>query len=250
MALVLSMVALAKERLPSVEEVRQAFALNDSADEAPRNVEFNGKALTLQLGTYDVAIGLVPRPIPWADLAGPVETSSLYWPEAGLQLQKQQAHLLVTLFGKQPEPLAMWMALTRIVAALAATPDAIAVYWPVAGLVHAPADFRALAATMSRHSLPVPLWVGVQVGRNDDGSLYGFTTGLAAFEHMELEISACHWAPLEVVERLHGFAHYVLENDVTLENGQTIGVTADEKIAIELRPSLCDDGRTVVHLQP
>jgi len=249
MALVLSMVPLAENRLPTVEQLCQVFALDVPADEGPHNVEFNGKALTMQIGEHDVAVGLVPRPIPWSDLEGPAATSFL-WRDAAAELQNQQAHMLVTVFGKQPEPISLWMTMTRVAAALVATPWALGVYWPVAGLVHAPATFRALTAQMNRQALPVPLWIGVRIGSNDDGSLYGFTTGMAAFEYMELEISSCDWTPQEIIDRLYSFAHYVLASGVVLEQGQTIGVTADEKISIEYRPSICGDGRTVVHLQP
>jgi hypothetical protein len=249
MQFVLSMIALAEDRMPTVAEVQQAFATEGSPWGTATNVARNDKPLTFELDGYGVAIGLMPTPIPWKDLQGPIATSPM-WPEAQTEMQRQRAHLIVTVFATRIDRIKMWMAMTRAVAALAGLPWVVGIYWPEGGLVHAPATFRTLAAEMSRDRLPLYLWIGFRLGRNPDGTLFGFTTGLAAFEHMELEVSHCDWSPETLVDRLYNFAHYLLDHGPVLLDGQTIGLSAEEQIAIEYRPSMCDDGRQVIHLQP
>ena len=99
--------------------------------------------MTFEFNGHDVALALLPAPIPEEDLQGPIDASSL-WPEAAVELRRQQAHLVVTVFAKKGEPIDLWMTMTRVVAALSALPGVIGVFWVVAGLVHAPATFRAL----------------------------------------------------------------------------------------------------------
>ncbi|HEY4311940.1 MAG TPA: DUF4261 domain-containing protein [Pirellulales bacterium] len=249
MEFALTMIAIADERLPTADEVQRAFASAQGEWGAISRLDRNDKAVTFELDGYNVAVGLVAKPIPWADLAGPVAASPL-WPEAATKMQKQRAHLLVTVFAMRVDRLKMWMTMTRAAAGLCELPSVIGIYWPEAGLVHEPAAFRKLAAEMTRERLPLYLWISIRLGRNEDGSLFGFTTGLAAFEQMELEVSHCNWTPDELSHRLYNFAHYLLDRGPVLLDGQTIGLSADEQITIEHRPSLCGDDRTVIHLQP
>jgi hypothetical protein len=249
MAIVLSLVALDEKWLPPDEELSRLLAEECRVPEEPRNFRRRGDILTFELTGHDVALALMPASIPEQDLEGPIAASSL-WPEAAAELRGQRAHLVVTVFAKKGDPIELWMTMTRVVAALATVPSVLGIFWVVAGLVHAPATFRALARNMSRKQLPLFLWIGFRVGQNPDGSLYGFTTGLQALDHMELEVSQCNWTAAELVDRLFNVAHYLLDRGPVLLESQTIGLSANERIAIEHRPSLCGDGRAVIHLQP
>ena len=249
MAIALSMVALSEPRLPTADETVKALARQVSLNGPAKNIERGEVALSFDFEGHRVAIALLSVPIPWTDLEGPCATSP-FWPNAAEELRRHRAHLLVTVFGDDADAIGLSMTMTRVVAAITALPGAIGVYWGNGGVVQSPQVFRAMAQEMTRELLPLYLWIGFRVGQNPDGTLFGFTTGLQAFGQMELEISRCNWTPRELVERLFNFAHYVLDNGPVLLDGQTIGTSADERIVIEHRATLCGDGRTVVHLQP
>jgi hypothetical protein len=249
MALVLSLVALDGTRLPPDDELSRILSAESPGTEGPHQFRRRGDILTFEFTGHDVALALMAAAIPEQDLEGPIAASSL-WPEASVELRRQRAHLVVTVFAKKADPIKLWMTMTRVVAALAAVPSVIGIFWVVAGLVHSATRFRALARNMSREHLPLFLWIGFRVGQNPDGSLYGFTTGLQALDHMELEVSQCNWTADELVDRLFNFAHYLIDRGPVLLDGETIGISADEQIAIEHRLSLCGDGRMVIHLQP
>ncbi len=249
MQFVLSMIALAKDRLPTVADVEQAFADAGNPWGIASNIGLKNNVLRFELDGHDVAIAAIPVPIPSKDLDGSIATSPM-WPEAATDMQRQRAHLIVSVIATRIDRIKMWMAMTRAVAAMAGLPWVVGIYWPDGGLVHAPATFRTLASEMRRDRLPLYLWINFRLGRNPDGTLFGFTTGLAAFEHMELEVSRCDWTPETLVDRLYNVAHYLLDHGPVLLDGQTIGLSAEEQIAIEYRPSLCGDGRQVIHLHP
>jgi hypothetical protein len=66
--------------------------------------------------------------------------------------------------------------------------------------------------------------------------------------HKEFEVPATRRAPIEVVERLLAFARYVLAQGPVLNDGETIGFTADEKIPIRHRRSKWNEKQDVIQL--
>lgn len=113
-------------------------------------------------------------------------------------------------------------------------------------MVSSPQDFASTAAQASREMLPLYLWITFHIGRNKDLSCFGFTQGLAALGHKELEVAATSYAPDDVLDRLFNIAHYVIDGIAVLKDGQTIGMSAMEKIRVEFRPSqFGQDGRVM-----
>lgn len=88
---------------------------------------------------------------------------------------------------------------------------------------------------MSDDYLPLNLWIyfGLSVTGNKAS---GYTHGLKEFGKAELEILDSGREPEEIRAFLFNIAHYILENDTTFEDGQTIGLTEDEKILIKRTP--------------
>ena len=127
------------------------------------------------------------------------------WPEAATDMQRQRAHSwIVSVIATRIDRIKMWMAMTRAVAAMAGPAAALVVvgiYWPTGGLVHAATFPNARLGNLARPAAALSLDQFSPGGRNPDGTLFGFTTGLAAFEHMELEVLGCDWTPETLVDR-------------------------------------------------
>ena len=194
----------------------------------------DGKVLTFDVGeSAHVFLSLMPGPIPWSDLEGPCATSVL-WPEAASVLKPHRAHLLVTiLFKDSRTPIEKSKLLTQVTAAVLKTCDAaLGVYWCNATLVIQPELFREFAVEILPVGPPVHIWVDFRIGRNEQGKMSGFTTGLQALGHMELETLNSPERPSELRDRFEGLIHYLLEHGPVIKNGDTIGEDANERIKV------------------
>ena len=178
-----------------------------------------------------VIVGMVQAPIPWSELEGPCETSVL-WPEAEKALKAHKEHALVTV-SAETDPVELSKLLTQVTAAvMASSPEALGVYWGNATLVVSKDLFIDFACEFLPDQLPLHIWIDVRVGKDGDTTSAGFTHGMAAFGHMELETRNAPEPPGELRNRLINLAHYMLENGPVISDRDTVGESEHEKIRV------------------
>jgi hypothetical protein len=112
------------------------------------------------------------------------------------------------------------------------TTNAIGVYKGNQSLLIPKADYLNEAGAMSEEYLPLNLWIyfGLRVTDNENS---GYTYGLKEFNKTEMEVVNSQKSLEDIRGFLFNIAHYVLEYDVTFQDGQTVGGSEDEKIAIK-----------------
>jgi hypothetical protein len=191
---------------------------------------------------------LLPKPLPWEDLAGPC-AAAWYWPDAAQAFREHQTRLIATLMTRSHDRIGSALRLTALVAAAASCSSAVGIYWNPGRLVHAPADFLQESLTMSRENLPLNLWIDFRIQEEPDGGHALFTTGLAAFGHRELEIWQSQQSPQFLRACAYNVAHYVLQRGAALKANETIGLSDEERIPITIEPSRWDASMTVVRLE-
>lgn len=197
-----------------------------------------------------VILTLMPGPIPWSDLEGPCATSVL-WKDAAEVLKPHKAHLLVTImFEGDRSPIDKSKLLTQVTASVLHTCDAaLGVYWCNATLVIQPELFREFAVKILPVGPPIHIWVDFRIGKNEHGKMSGFTTGLPALGHMEIETESSSEPARELRDRFEGLIHYLLENGPVIADGDTIGEDADERIKVVYSPSSFGHEGTVMRLE-
>jgi hypothetical protein len=104
--------------------------------------------------------------------------------------------------------------------------------------------------TNSPDAPPLYLWVDLRAVRNDDGTTGLFTTGLTPLGHVEIEIPRIKMQPGELREWLLNIMYYLLEKGPVLKHGETIGMTAEQKIRIRHAPSSFGHEGKVIRLEP
>jgi hypothetical protein len=187
--------------------------------------------LAADWGPAFVTITRLDAPIPWSELGGRCRT----WPaEARRQLEQHEAHLLVTVSG-DVDVIELNLALTWIVAAAAASTDAAGVYWGSGGVVLSVDEVLAETAKMSREQLPLDLWIDFDMQKEQDGSVSLFTTGMHALGHMDFEVHRSTMLPKTLRNRVWNAAHHVLDHGPILKDGDTFGLTAEERIRVRHR---------------
>lgn len=204
--------------------------------------------LTFDVGEKaHVFLTLMPGPIPWSDLEGPCATSVL-WRDAAKVLKPHRAHLLVTLmFDDSRSQIEKSKLLTQVTASVLATCEAaLGVYWCNATLVVQPDLFREFAEKILPHGPPIHIWVDFRIGPNEQGKMSGFTTGLRALGHLEIETQNSPEPASELRDRFEGLIHYLLENGPVIKNGDTIGEDQNERIkAVYSRSAFGHEGQVM-----
>lgn len=248
MSVSLAMVALDDAALPNFDALQSFLAQkwedvtcedgwkSDEPDQDdPTENEDDGTTLFFTVNGQKAVVALMPGPIPWGDLEGPCETSVL-WPEAKQVLKSHTHHWLVTLMSDGLEPIEESTLLTQILAATLESPHATGVYYGNATLVVQPKLFQDMASLLPE-TYPIFTWIDFRVGPNESGSVSGFTAGMKALGHMEIE---CENATDEVGdfrERLLNLCDYLLQNGPVIQDGHTVGSDANERIRVRIASS-------------
>ena len=101
--------------------------------------------------------------------------------------------------------------------------------------VYEPELYREVAEQMNEGELPIYDWVYLGLYRSEAG-MCAYTYGLQAFGKREMEVLDSAASPQQLHDFLYALASYVLDQDVTLNDGETIGFSAEEKLPITCGP--------------
>ena len=224
-------------------------ALLKSYPEASKFKNFSQSegSFTFGDGQAIVGISLVPSPISWIALEIPCKSSWL-WPEASESLRNHTQFLFVNLVGPELKIIDAMLKLTCVMAAICSLPQCAGIYWGAAELVLKPGYFARQSKDMSREHLPLYLWVNFFGQRNHDGSSSIFTKGMKSLGFMEIEMLDTHKPSSDLVGFAFNVAHYLLGHGPVLKDGDTIGMSADEKIRIHHRPSSLNKDEIIYQL--
>ena len=78
---------------------------------------------------------------------------------------------------------------------------------------------------------------------NEKQSIY--TYGIADFGKMEMEVLDSEHTMSELSEMTYNLAHYVISSDVTLNDGETMGISSTQKIKLSISKGKYLDSDTI-----
>jgi hypothetical protein len=179
------------------------------------------------------SVSLMPAPVPDGEAEYNAATNYM-WPQAVQETKKHVAHLLVAVLPgmqkKDADLLEAGMLLVKLNAACLKSGNAIGVY--TSGTVYPPDYYTSFAEVMKDDELPYENWIYFGLRSTESGKMNGYTYGLEAFGKEEIEVLESTAEPMELREFLFNIAAYILDYDVTLNDGETIGFSEDEKLLI------------------
>lgn len=241
----LALVALDAAELPDPAAVQ---ARCDAANPDTAALELSSRTdamVTFSWGDATVAYTLVDKPIPADQFAGPA-ARAWYWPDAAERLGSHRAHLIVALVDESRDRIAKSMKLTRLVAALLPNSRAVGLQWGGSRAVHEPSAFCDVAQQMSRDDLPLHLWLDFQVEANNQSGLRLYTTGMTAFGKREVELPHFAGPPQELMNHAYNLAHYLLEKDAVIKDGEVIGLPDEIQVTARDTTTFLDGDEPVL----
>lgn len=175
-----------------------------------------------------LAVSLMPGPVPEGE-AEENAANNYLWPGAVDAAKAHKAHLLVAVLGHGRPATEAGQLFVKACSACLRQENALAVY--TSGTVFEPKAYCEAADVMRNGGMPVYNWITIGLYRTENG-MGGYTYNMTAFGKEEIEVLDSIAQPQELYEFLFGVASYVLEEDVTLRDGETIGFTENQKLPI------------------
>ena len=214
-----------------------------TVDEYDASEEKDDDALVFEVGDMLAAVSLNNYPIPGGEAEANAENNYM-WPDAVKVAKKHSAHIMVAVLGKEENLLEKGKLFTKVVAACCRQKYATGVY--TSGVVFEPGFYEGFADMMQNDELPIFNWIWFGLWRDENG-MNGYTYGMDVFGKDEMEVLGTDAEPGDLRDFLASLVSYVLETDVELQDGETIGFTADDKHTITRSPgvSLPEDQMTL-----
>ena len=205
-----------------------------TVDEYDASGEKNDEALVFEVGDMIGAVSLNNYPIPGGEAEGNAENNYM-WQDAVKVAKEHRAHLMVAVLGKEEDLLEKGKLFTKVVAACCRQSYATGIY--TSGVVFEPRFYEGFADMMQEDELPIFNWIWFGLWRDEHG-MNGYTYGMDSFGKDEMEVLGTDAKPGDLRDFLASLVSYVLENDVELHDGETIGFAADDKHTITRSPGV------------
>lgn len=185
-----------------------------------------------------VAVSFIPVPIPEA-----VENArnNVFWEHAVTETEKHRSHVIVAVM-HSGDAVSQSLMYSMAASSLLKLAGAIGIYQVPTVL---PADyFTLVCSSIVDNVLPVPTWI--YFGIYPDGDDFsGYTWGMTYFGKDEIEVVGSTADPADIYDFLMDVAYYVIDNDVTLNDGETLGFSAEQKLPVTRSEGLAVEGMSL-----
>lgn len=199
-------------------------------------LEKHDDSVTFSVGDFMCAIAPMPTPIPNGE-AERYAQGNYYCSDAVDIAKNHKQHIIVTVMNEKKGTEVEGMKLySKIIDSCLAQNSATGVY--TSGTVFS-ADFyqQNCKQYLNSDNIPVMIWVFIAIGQNDKGNQL-FTVGMEKFAKKEMEILNSHEDMQTLHTSLLSMCSYIITADLTLNDGETIGFSAEQKWEMKLSESV------------
>lgn len=213
----------------------------DEGDAARKKEGDNCDALILELGSQRVMIGYMGVPVP----GGEAEHNAAFnytWKEAVEVTKTHQAQIVVAVMGAHEDVKKDGELFVKVVSVLCRQKGALGVY--ANGVVYQPEFYYAMREFIEKGIFPLMglVWFGVMGAEH---GYHVYTIGMNCFGKDDMEILGTEENPREVKEFLINIARYCIDEDVVLHDGETIGLSAQQRCRLTRSPGVSTGGMTI-----
>ncbi len=190
-----------------------------------------------------IAVAHMPIPIPSGDIEGTARYA-YNWQTALEDTKEHKSHLIVSMMQGGQDQIKRFKIFTKVLCSLLHTTNSIGVYKGNQSLLIPKEDYLIEAGLMRDDYLPLNIWVYFGLHTNDIGTS-GYTYGLKDFNKTEMEVLDSQTSLEDLRGFLYNITHYVLDYDVTFKDGQTCGLSQEQRIPINISKGKFVDGNTL-----
>ena len=219
-----------------LEDYRSNY-VNEIKDTYGDNISFS-----FTINEENVAIAYMPIPIPLSDIEVTAQFS-YNWKSVLEDTKEHKAHLIVSIMQGSQNKINRFKIFTQILCSLLRTTNSIGVYKGLQSLLIQKEDYLLQSELIKYEYLPLDLWIYIGLRGIDKGN-YGYTYGLKEFDKSEMEVLNSSRSVQEIRDFLFNTAQYVLKNDVTFKEGETVGISEEEKIGVKFSKGEFVEGET------
>ncbi|MBX2801660.1 MAG: DUF4261 domain-containing protein [Myxococcales bacterium] len=239
----LSFVLLDASRPPAPGAIEAAYGELFEGMPPLERTDTSDDVLAWTVGDCSVFVSVMQAPIPTDEAQSAARFSiAAFGPGGPVDTSSHEAHLMVTsLGGDADDPMTSLWQHTRVVAAVAKACGAMAVYEGNAAATHPTAFYVDVA---SAGSPPMMLWTGLSVARETDGCTSLLTLGLGQLSIPNLWVIARPGEGNDAMVFALDLALYTAGQG-QIPEGQTVGRTDDERVAVRYVDSPNGSGESV-----
>ena len=220
-----------------LRDLKERWGIEDESPEDDEEGD-NDDTLVIDYQGAMIAISLMPAPLPDSE-AGDAAAMNFMWP-AGKDIVKQhKAHILVAQLGKELPPIESGLMLVKAVVSACKQKGVLGIY--TGDVVLEPTYYLKFAEKINEDEFPITNLVWIGLHSNEKG-LCGYTAGMRNFGYDEMEVLNSSAEPIELIDLLTSIANYVILEDEILQDGETIGFTADQEFAITKSKGVAVEG--------
>lgn len=195
-----------------------------------KNTDAKDHIAVFDANGYDIAVAHMPFPVPGKEIQHAAKLSYL-WKNADDEISRSKSHIVLTLTKPGNDPVAENLLYSKIASSLMNNSKSIGIYIGGRTLVLRKDFYQENLQSMSADDLPLFIWLYFGLIK-ENGKQFIYTYGLADFGKKEMEIIDSEHSNSELTELMFNMAHYVIASDVELQDGETIGMSAEQTLKI------------------
>lgn len=211
----------------------------NEAEDGEENAD--NTSFVICVGGMMAAVSLIEAPVPEEEAVANAANNYM-WPGAVAAAKAHTAQILVAVLGNQAPVLERGKLLVKFIAACCKQETVLGVY--TSGTVFQPQFYLDAAQMLTDGGLPVLNWI--YFGLYQEGKTWNaYTYGMRMFGKEEMEVLQADAKPEELRNFLLDIVYYVLDGNVTLHAGETLGFSENQKLPITCSKSEVLEGSTL-----
>ena len=176
-----------------------------------------------------VACSLMPNPVPDNEAENNAR-NSVMWKDAAKEVAEHKAHCMIAVVSKNGTPVEQAELFAKVAASMLSLKNTIGIYkFPT---VYQSEFYLKTAEVMKHGEFPTPIVVHVGMYLTGDGKMNAYTTGMQFFGKDEFEVVGTLAQPGYLYSFMLSVAEYLITEDATLNPGETIGFTEEQKLPL------------------
>ena len=207
------------------------------------NLIKNKETTLIKVGGYKIAIASLPVAIPNGEVEE-IAAFNYFWQNGVEDASKHKGHIIVSMLNAGKNLVLENLLYSKIASAILNNSQSIGMYIGGRTLAISKDFYQDNVETMSEKDLPLFIWIYFGL-RQENGKNTVYTYGLADFGKKEMEIVDSDKSFEVLNEMMFNLAHYVVAYDVTLRDGETIGLSSTQKLKITESKSRYLEGNTL-----